>query len=101
MAKLDGLRSRPRGHGWYEDFGRRRLVAQRSMRPNGLVMASPALDDDLRLCEGVESFPVEKFVPEPGVERLDKAILPWAAWRNVSCLRSELAPVIWTSPRGF
>ena len=52
-------------------------------------MAPPALDDDLCLREGVEDFPVEKLVPEPGVERLDEAVFPRRSRRDVGRLRSD------------
>src|SRR5829696_6688261 len=35
------------------------------MRPDGIVMTAPALDDDLRLAESVEDLAVEQLVPEP------------------------------------
>jgi hypothetical protein len=35
------------------------------MRPDGIVMPAPALDDDLRLTESVEDLAVEQLVPEP------------------------------------
>ena len=46
------------------------------MRPDGIVMPAPALDDDLRLAKSVEDVAVEQLVPEPGIEAFDVAILP-------------------------
>ncbi len=34
------------------------------MRSNGVIMPSPALDDDPGFLERVEDLPVEQFVPE-------------------------------------
>ncbi len=53
------------------------------MRAHGIVVPPPALDDDLRLGERVEDLTIEQFIPQSGVEGLDKAVLPWAAWRDV------------------
>lgn len=86
-----GWRSRPRGHGGHEDFWSRRLVAERAVRAHRVEVAPPAFDDDLRFSEGIEDFAVEKLVAEPGVERLDEAVLPWAAGRDVGGLRANCA----------
>jgi hypothetical protein len=63
------LRSRPRwleaGH---EYFRSGRLVAEGSVRPCCVVMASPALDDDPGLRERIENLSVEQFVSEPSVD---------------------------------
>ena len=71
-----GLRSRPCGHGRDEDLRCWWLVSERSVRAHGVVVPPPALDDDLRLGERVEDFPIEQFVAKPGVEALDEAVLP-------------------------
>src|SRR5215204_3038692 len=52
-------------------------------------MPAPALDDDPRLVESVEDLAVEQLVPEPGIEALDIAILPGAAWSDVGGLGSD------------
>ena len=59
------------------------------MRPHCVVMPAPALNDDLSLTERVENLPVQQFVSEPGVEALDVSVLPRAARRDVSRLRSN------------
>src|SRR5215211_931895 len=59
------------------------------MRPDGIVMPAPALDDDLCLAESVEDLAVEQLVPEPSIEALDIAILPGAAWSDVGGLGSD------------
>src|SRR5215217_4100625 len=41
-----GRRSRPGGEGWHEYLRSRWFVAQGGMRPDCIVMPSPALDDD-------------------------------------------------------
>lgn len=56
------------------------------MRPDGVVMAPPALDDDPGFLEGVEDFAIEKFVTQAGVKALDEAILPRAARCDVGWL---------------
>src|SRR5215204_3513330 len=81
-----GLRSRPCGESWHEHLGGRGLVAEGCMRPDGIVMTAPALDDDLRLAESVEDLAVEQLVPEPGIKALDIAILPRASWSDVGGL---------------
>ena len=46
------------------------------MRALGVVVSPPTLDDDLRLGERVGDFPIKQFIPEPGVEAFDEAVLP-------------------------
>ena len=46
------------------------------MRAQRVEVPSPAFDDDLRLRERVEDLAVEEFVAQPGIERLDEAVLP-------------------------
>jgi hypothetical protein len=71
---------------WHEGLWRRRLVAQRPVRTQGVVEAPPALDSDPGLGERVEDLAIEQFIVEPGVEGLDEAILPWAARLDIGCL---------------
>ena len=49
------------------------------MRPDRVVVAPPARDDDLGLAESVEDFAVEQLVAQASVEALDVAVLPGAA----------------------
>src|SRR5262245_27264684 len=49
------------------------------MRPDRIVMASPALDDDLRLAQSVEDLAAEQLIAKAGVEALDVAVLPGTA----------------------
>jgi hypothetical protein len=44
-----------------------------------IVVPTPGLDDDPRLGEAVEDFPVEQFVAKLRVEALAVAVLPRAA----------------------
>jgi hypothetical protein len=44
------------------------------MRPDGIVMPAPALDDDLRLAKSVEDLAVEQLVPEPGIEEAEPSL---------------------------
>ena len=46
-----GSRSRPRGVSRHEDLSCGRAVAEGRVRPNGIVVATPALDQDLCLAE--------------------------------------------------
>ena len=56
-----------------------RPVAQRTMRPDGVVMLSPALDQYLRLPEGVEDFHIQKLVPQFAIEAFVITVFPWTA----------------------
>src|SRR4028118_1029934 len=78
------MRSRPCGESGDEHLRGGRFVSDRGMRPDGVVVSSPAFDDDLRLLEGVEDLAIEKLVTQAGVEALDKAVLPWTASLDVS-----------------
>ncbi len=53
------------------------------MRADRVVVATPALDDDLGFPQGVEDLAVEQFVTQARVEAFDVAVLPWTAWRDV------------------
>ena len=57
-----GVRSRPSGEGGQEHLGRRRPIAQRAMRPDCIVVASPTFDHDLRLPQRVEDLAVQQLV---------------------------------------
>src|SRR3954451_3722925 len=56
------------------------------MRAHLVVVPSPALDHDLGLAQAVEDLAIEQLVAEPGVEALDEAVLPGAAWDDVGGL---------------
>ena len=49
------------------------------MRPERVVLTSPALDQDLSLQQRIEQLAVEKLGAELPVERFDIAILPRAS----------------------
>src|ERR687896_424935 len=49
------------------------LIAHGGMRPDGIVVASPAFDDDLRLAQRVEDLPIEELVTQARIEALDEA----------------------------
>ena len=72
-------RSRPRGECRQEHLWCWWLVAERGMRPNRIVMASPALNDDLGLAQSVEDLAAEQLIAKAGVEALDVAVLPRTA----------------------
>ena len=49
------------------------------MRPFGVVIRSPLLDDDFGLFETIEDFSVEQFIPEFAVKALVVTVFPGAA----------------------
>ena len=59
------------------------------MRPDRVVVASPALDDDLGLAQSVEDLAVEQLIAKAGVEALDIAVLPRTASLDVSGLAAD------------
>ena len=46
---------------------------------DGVVVPPPMFDDDLCFPEGVEDFPIQKFVPEACIEGLAIAVFPRCA----------------------
>jgi hypothetical protein len=56
------------------------------VRPLGVVVAPPALDDDPGLSKRVEDLSIKQFVAKPGVEALNEAVLPGTAPLNVGRL---------------
>src|ERR1044072_914389 len=77
------------GECWYEHLRGWRLVAQRGMRAHRVVVPSPALDDDLCLAQRVEDLAIEQLVTQPGIERLDVAVLPRRARGDVGRLGAD------------
>ena len=61
------------------------------MRSDGVVVPSPAFDQNLSLVQGREDLAVEQFVPEPGVEALAVTGLPWTARLDEQCLYTDPA----------
>ena len=49
------------------------------MWPDRIVVASPALDDDLGLTQGIEDLAVEQLITQPRIEGFDIAVLPVTA----------------------
>ena len=72
------MRSRPCGERWHEHLRGRSPVADRGMRPDGVVVPSPTLDDDLGLAQGVEDLAIEKLAAEPRIKAFDVPVLPRA-----------------------
>src|SRR5438552_9349966 len=89
-----GLRSRPCGERWHEHLRGRSPVADRGMRPDGVVVPSPTLDDDLGLAQHVEDLAVEQLVAQARIEALDEAVLPWTARGDVGGLCADGADPI-------
>ena len=59
------------------------------MGSDRVVVASPALDDDLGLAQTVEDLAVEQLVAKAGVEAFNVAVLPGAASLDVSGLGAD------------
>src|SRR3712207_2654118 len=57
---------------------RGRPVAQGGMRPDGVVVPAPGLEQDLRLLQAAEDLPVQQLVAELALEALAVAVLPGA-----------------------
>src|SRR5947208_3390441 len=64
------------------------------MRPDGVVVPSPTLDDDLGLAQHVEDLAVEQLVAQARIEALDEAVLPWTARGDVGGLCADGADPI-------
>ena len=69
------VHGRPRVHR-DDGFWRWGAVSQGAVRPDGVVVAAPFLDQDLGFTQGVEDLAVEEFIAKPGVEALAIPILP-------------------------
>ena len=61
-----------------------RAVAQSTVWSDGVVVPPPLFDDDLRLLQAVEDLPIQKFIPEAGIEGLAVSVLPGGSRFNVS-----------------
>ena len=59
------------------------------MRPLGIVVSAPGLDDDRPLGEAAENLPVEQVVPELGIEALNATIPPKLAGFDEGGLRTH------------
>ena len=59
------------------------------MRPDRIVMAPPAFDDDLSFSEGVEDLAIEQLIAKTGVEALDIAVLPRTARFDIGSLGAD------------
>src|SRR5262245_15759653 len=59
------------------------------MRPDRIVIAPPAFDDDLSFVEGVEDLAIEQLIAQARVEALDVAVLPRTAPLDVGSLGAE------------
>ena len=84
-------RSRPRGEYRDEDLWCRRPVAERGVRSDGVVVAPPALDDDLGFTQRVEDLAVEQFVTKTTsltpIWRI-ASTMPWPCETRTSTCRS-------------
>ena len=59
------------------------------MRPCGIVVAPPDLDQDLRLAQIEEDFPRQQLVAQLAVEAFAVAVFPWAARLDVKRLHAD------------
>jgi len=56
------------------------------MWPEIVVLPAPSVGQALGLSHRGKQFSVEELIPEPAVERLCKAVLPWGSWLDVGGL---------------
>ena len=61
-------------------------IAECAVRSLYIVVFPPAFDDDLCFSQAVEERSVQQFVAEPGIEALDRALLPRATRFDDGCL---------------
>src|SRR5580692_5343983 len=61
----------------------RRFIAERGMRPGGVVVGDPSSDDLASLIEVQKQALVEKFVAHAAVKGFDVAVLHRLAWHDV------------------
>lgn len=59
------------------------------MRPCGIVVAAPGLDQDLCLAQIEEDFPRQQLIAQLAVEAFAVAVLPRAAWCDVERLDAD------------
>jgi hypothetical protein len=83
------------------------------MWPDRIIVASPALDDDLGLTQGIEDLAIEQLITQPRIERFDIAVLPGTARLDIGRLgtdcgdpflnrtRHELGSVVGTHVAGY
>src|SRR5215211_3275973 len=118
-----GWRSRPGRECGHKHLRSRRLVAQRRMRADGVVMASPAFDHHSGLPQGVEELSIQQLVPQPTsvtpIARIASATgVPCATststWRSLETISSGVCRFLrmvillrlgshtsgWTTPKG-
>src|SRR5262245_5860459 len=69
---------------------RRRAVAQRTVRPDRVVLLFPLLTQHPRLQQAGELFGLQQLIPQPAVERLGVAVLPRCPRLNVQCPDARL-----------
>src|SRR5690606_3592060 len=72
-------------------FGRRWSIAERGVRPYGIVMQSPSLDEHLRFVERRELLRREDLVAQLRIEALAVAVLPGTAWLDEERLHADAA----------
>ena len=75
--------------GWQDGLWCQWPVAERTMRPDGVVVIVPSLDQHFRLRQIVEDFPIQQLVPELAVEALVVAVLPWRAGLDLERLHAD------------
>ena len=72
----------------------RSQVVEAAVRPDGVVVLAPGLDQDARLASGSEPFGVQALVAQATVEALVGAVLPGLAGVDVH----GLDPVLGNRP---
>jgi len=61
-----------------------RTPLERRMRSVGVVLDSGLFSQQLGFLQRGEQLGVQEFIPEPAVERVGKAVLPWGSRRYVA-----------------
>ena len=88
-------RSRPRCEGCHEHFWCRRLVSERRVGPDRVVVASPAFDDDLGLAQSVEDLSIEQLIAKACIEALDTiALVTGAVVMAIEIVLDELLALL-------
>src|SRR5215831_2845082 len=59
------------------------------MRPDRIVMAPPAFDDNLSFSESIEDLAIEQLIAQARVEALDVAVLPRTAPLDIGGLGAD------------
>lgn len=59
------------------------------MRPDGIVLASPGFNQNLRLLQRVKYLAVEELIAQADIDAFNIAVLPRTVWRDISRLSAN------------